>query len=104
MGKERFNAYWQLNAPVKTRAKELEKEWKELGYIKGLDDRPFFIRSAHKLFNTDCQGSGSIIMDISMILMYQWADRVDDYEGVYYYNGLPAKAVLFMHKLCAFTQ
>ena len=96
-GKRRFDAYWKLNDPIVQRAKELEKQWKSKKHIVGLDGRPFKIRSKHSLFNTDCQGGGSIVMDISILLMYSWADRVDDMTGTYYFKGLPAKLVLSMH-------
>lgn len=96
--KARFHAYWDNNKPVQLRAKALKKQKNDRGgYILGLDGRPFHIRSDHKLFNTECQGSGSIIMDLAGNLMYHWADRVDLATGTYWFKGKPCKRVLYMH-------
>ena len=62
-----------------------------------MDGRPFHIRSEHKLFNTECQGSGSIIMDLAGILMYKYADSVDISTGTYIKNGKKYTRVLYMH-------
>lgn len=95
---DRYDAYWENNKPVQIRAQALKKQWKKNGsYILGIDGRPFHIRSEHKLFNTECQGLGSIIMDLAGILMYRWADRVDLHSGTYWFKGKKAKRVLFMH-------
>lgn len=96
--KEKLEMYWEANKPVELHAKTLAKETKKNdGWIRGLDGRPFHVRSEHKLFNTACQGSGSIIMDLAGILMYKYADYVDMSTGTYIKNGKKYTRVLYTH-------
>lgn len=96
--KVRYDAYWQLNAPVKQRADALVQEKNTNGgYILGLDKRPLHVREDYKIFNTDCQSAGSVIMQVAGVLMAQRADKIDMDTGTYWFKGLPAQRVLFYH-------
>lgn len=91
--------YWKRNWPIKACEKELEKEWNKNNkrYILGLDGTPLMVRSKNNLFNTACQGGGSIVMEYSWRLLAEQADRVCGYTGVYWFKGLPVNRVLYSH-------
>lgn len=79
--KRYWEAYWELNKPMKMLDDKLKEHWETWGdrkWIKGLDGRKILTRGSFALVNNILQSAGAIVMDYSII----WLDK--QLGGVYH--------------------
>lgn len=88
------DSFWETNWALAMLKEDLIKEWESNNkkFIRGLDGRKIFIRSAHSLINAKFQSDGAIIMDTAGAFMAQWMEKYPQYQRVIYY-----------HKYCGFV-
>lgn len=92
-GKEIYDAFWEMNWPLKKLKDALEKYWETTGekkWIKGIDGRKLYSRSPHSLVNLLFQSAGAIVMDYAGIFLNRWLGDIQvDVDGTpgYLYKG-----------------
>lgn len=66
MAKAIYEDYWNGNPALKELKEDLENEFKEHGYLVGIDGRPLTIRYKHAIINTLFQSCGAIAVKIAL--------------------------------------
>lgn len=87
-----YKQFWEFYKPLDLFKKDLIKAWEARGgagkgFLRGLDGRKLYARSAHSLVNLMVQSTGSIIVKTSLCF-------IDKYTKM---NSLDAKQVIVMH-------
>lgn len=102
-GKEVYDAFWAAAEPLALFKEKLTQYWETTGgkkWIKGIDGRKLFSRSAHSLVNLAFQSCGAIAMDYSGLFMDRWLGGIKlDPCGRpgYLYNSQWIYRVAYMH-------
>ena len=89
---ERYNAFWGQYEPLAMFKDDITKAWesrggKKGGFLRGLDGRKLFARSAHALVNLMFQSAGSISVKTALLFANKSVQ----------YKGLDAKQIIFYH-------
>lgn len=81
---ELYDTYWEENKGLSSLKEKLKAEWKEKGYITGIDGRPLHVRAEYSLLNTYLQGGGAILMKYAFLIankrIQEFCDRYFDIE------------------------
>lgn len=64
-------AKFMAATPALSSLKALVEKLAERGYLKGLDGRRLWLRSAHKALNSLLQGAGAIVMKRALVIFYK---------------------------------
>lgn len=72
---EIFDDFWSDDNPLNILDRRLKKQWKRWGYLIALDGRPMFVRKESDRINTTFQGSGSIVMKVSLYILSEWVKK-----------------------------
>lgn len=76
----------------------LAREWKELGFIKGMDGRPIYARSAHSLLNFRLQSDGAIVCKRWLVELHTalkakgWKNGVDYMQSAWVHDEVQIQA------------
>ena len=87
-GKVLYDAFWEANPALAALQRDVEKQYKRKGYLRGIDGRKLHIRSSHAILNTLFQSTGSLVVKQATILL--WKHWVPE-------HGLDAKIVIHQH-------
>lgn len=79
--------FWDGNPSLSLLKEEVEKVYKNRGYLIGIDGRKIYIRSQHKLLNSLFQCGATVIFKHWMVLCNRW---IKD-------NDIPARQVIAYH-------
>ena len=74
--KKKIKSFWKTNVGIAELKESLEHEYEKKGYIQGLDGRPLYIRSRHKLLNTLIQNAATVVFKQWMVLC--WLHEEED--------------------------
>lgn len=58
----------------------VQRDAKKRGWVEALDGRKLYIRGEHSALNTLFQGSGAVVMKVSMLYLDKWCKK----EGIEY--------------------
>jgi hypothetical protein len=75
-----YDKYWEENKGLSQLKEKLKAEWKEKGYITGIDGRPLHVRAEYSLLNTFFQGGGAILMKYAFLIANK---RIKEYCDKY---------------------
>lgn len=76
MAKQIYDDYWNGNPALKELKEDLENEFKEYGYLVGIDGRPLTIRYKHAIINTLFQSCGAIAVKIALCVQEKELKRL----------------------------
>jgi hypothetical protein len=108
-GKEVYDKFWQSAEPLAALKEALTTYWETTGekkWIKGIDGRKLYSRSAHSLVNLLFQSCGAIIMDYAGIFLNKWLGDIQvDVDGTpgYLYKGHWVYRMTYMHDELQFS-
>lgn len=75
--KRYYEAYWEVNKPLKDFDNMVQKFYKKHGYVIGLDGRKLTPRSAHSATNLLFQSGGNMLAKTATCFQDNWAKKVD---------------------------
>lgn len=107
--KEAHRKFWESAGPLTALKEALTAYWETTGekkWIKGIDGRKLYSRSAHSLVNLLFQSCGAIIMDYAGIFLNKWLGDIQvDVDGTpgYLYKGHWVYRMTYMHDELQFS-
>lgn len=67
-GKKLYDDFWEANPGLKKLKDSLIREYREQGFLYGIDRRRLNVRSEHSILNLLIQSTGSVVMEIALLL------------------------------------